>query len=170
MDQKDLILTKFSLSISIGKLFDGRSSKIRNLLIRRDRFVSVKSGCSAIKNTLIWAKHAKMTPKRPKKLYIWVKSQISMIKLCNFLPVYTKYFFWGYGNMVTLFWGVVCQFTSFRLCCIIAVFTLQSLLRMGYCCHCSRTYVRTYVRTSFQNFFGDFCFLGSSCWLFLTAF
>ena len=24
--------------------------------------------------------------------------------------------------MVNLFWGVVCQFSSFRLCCILAVF------------------------------------------------
>ena len=53
------------------------------------------------------------------------------------------------------FWfGLVCTFTSisskvyFRDSYLI-FFTPRSLLRMGYCRHCTRTYVRTYVRPKF---------------------
>ena len=61
MEQKDIILTKFLISVSIGKLSNDRPSRLKQCLTRHDVFIPWK----AEKGICLWEKHAEMTLDTP---------------------------------------------------------------------------------------------------------
>ena len=74
--------------------------------------------------------------------------------MCSPLQIINKMKFACRFRLDGLVFNVVSAPLDFR-----APLKAHSPLRMGYCCHCSRTYVLPYVRPS-EIFFGDFCFFG----------